>query len=122
MHPQKVTPESLKAAVTAALILLLRPIQAEHAASQEWQDVETRAYPPPLKKEKKEKDKGSKHPGTGLPRVATKGSVADGGSQEETVRVEALSDGSVQGKGHEKVSVGGSLQDAITGLDLEQRP
>lgn len=50
-----------------AIIALLEPIQAEFQASQEWQDVEKKAYPPPevKKKDKKVKDKGSKHPGAG---------------------------------------------------------
>jgi len=59
------TPQLLKPAVTAALLELLAPIQAEYRASSEWQAIEQRAYPQPpsQKKVKKAKDKGSRHPG-----------------------------------------------------------
>lgn len=59
-------PQLLKPAVTAALMDLLAPIQAEFQASKEWQEIEQKAYPPPpseKKKVKKPKDKGSRHPG-----------------------------------------------------------
>lgn len=46
-----------------ALNDLLAPIQAAYQASKEWQDIALKAYPPPPKKEKKIKDKGSRHPG-----------------------------------------------------------
>jgi tyrosyl-tRNA synthetase len=62
----KLTPQLLKASVTAALNELLAPIQAEFQASQEWQEIEKQAYPPaePEKKTKKKvKDKGTRHPG-----------------------------------------------------------
>lgn len=117
--PQQVSPESLKAAVTTALISLLQPIQAEYKASKEWQDVEKLAYPPPPKKEKKEKDKGSRHPGATSSRTAPQGSV---GPQEEAAKVEALPDGSLQGEGREKVSVGTGVEDAIRGLDMKESP
>ena len=62
----KLTPQLLKAGVTAALNELLAPIQAEFLANEEWQEVEKQAYPPaePEKKKKKVKDKGTRHPGT----------------------------------------------------------
>ena len=120
MLPAKVSPESLKAAVTTALISLLGPIQAEHAASREWQDVETQAYPSPLKKEKKPKDKGSRHPGVGSSGIATVGSEVKGIPPSAGVEVEALPDGSVQGPRQEQVSVGTSVQDAMSGLDIKK--
>jgi tyrosyl-tRNA synthetase len=44
---------------------LLAPIQAAYQASSEWQEIALKAYPPVVvpKKEKKVKDKGSRHPG-----------------------------------------------------------
>lgn len=44
---------------------LMAPIQTAYQASQEWQDITVKAYPPPekVKKVKKVKDKGSRHPG-----------------------------------------------------------
>ncbi|KAI9886611.1 MAG: Mitochondrial intermediate peptidase [Watsoniomyces obsoletus] len=61
----KVTPQALKAAVTAALLTLMASIQEEFQASSTWQDVEKKAYAPPVveKKAKKVKDKGTRHPG-----------------------------------------------------------
>lgn len=48
-----------------ALIELMAPIQEAYQASKEWQEIALKAYPPPPKKEKKVKDKGSRHPGAG---------------------------------------------------------
>lgn len=59
------TPQNLKPAVTAALCRLLEPIQAEFQASTEWQEIEKKAYPAEVPKEKKvkqKKDKGSRYP------------------------------------------------------------
>ncbi|KAL3478002.1 tyrosine tRNA ligase [Aspergillus californicus] len=63
------TPQDLKPAVAAGLTSLMAPIQAAYQASPEWQEITLKAYPPPVevKKQKKPKDKGSRHPG------ATKG-------------------------------------------------
>ncbi|GKU04872.1 tyrosyl-trna synthetase [Fusarium langsethiae] len=47
------TPQALKAAVTEGILALLAPIHAEYQASKEWQDITTKAYPPPVKKGKK---------------------------------------------------------------------
>lgn len=61
----QLTPQTLKPAVTKAIISLLEPIQAAYNASPEWQEVERRAYPPPPfeeKKKKPKKDKGTKAP------------------------------------------------------------
>jgi tyrosyl-tRNA synthetase len=41
----------------------LAPIHEAFQASKEWQEISVKAYPPPAKKEKKVKDKGSRHPG-----------------------------------------------------------
>ncbi|KAI1077578.1 tyrosyl-tRNA synthetase [Whalleya microplaca] len=57
------TPQLLKPAVAKALNSLLGPIQAAYQDSKEWQETASKAYPPPPKKEKKVKDKGSRHPG-----------------------------------------------------------
>lgn len=59
----QLTPQQLKAAVAKGLNELLAPIQAAYQASKDWQEVALRAYPPPPKKEKKVRDKGSRHPG-----------------------------------------------------------
>ena len=61
------SPQLLKPAVTKALLELMAPIQAEFRASKEWQEVTEKAYPPPevKKKEKKVKNKGTRHPGAG---------------------------------------------------------
>jgi len=56
------TPQLIKPAVTASLNKLLAPILADYAASKEWQDVALKAYPPPPKKEKKVKNKGTMNP------------------------------------------------------------
>ncbi|KAJ3520150.1 hypothetical protein NM208_g13833 [Fusarium decemcellulare] len=48
------TPQMLKPAVAQGLIDLMAPIQAEFQASKEWQDLTLKAYPPPVKKEKKQ--------------------------------------------------------------------
>ncbi|TLD25572.1 hypothetical protein PspLS_06175 [Pyricularia sp. CBS 133598] len=59
------TPQLLKPATTKALLELLTPIQADFEASKEWQEVTEKAYPPEekKKKEKKVKNKGTRHPG-----------------------------------------------------------
>lgn len=59
----QLTPQSLKPAVAKALVELMKPIQDAYNASKEWQEATLRAYPPPEKKVKKVKDKGSKFPG-----------------------------------------------------------
>ncbi|KAL2219986.1 tyrosyl-tRNA synthetase [Thermoascus aurantiacus ATCC 26904] len=58
------TPQLLKPAITSALQRLLEPIQKEFAANQEWQEIEKKAYPaevPKEKKQKKPKDKGTRY-------------------------------------------------------------
>lgn len=58
----QLSPQLLKAAVTKSLNDLLAPIHADFTASKEWQEIAIKAYPPPAKKEKKVKDKGTRHP------------------------------------------------------------
>lgn len=55
----------LKPAVADGLIALMAPIQAAYQASSEWQEITAKAYPPPAaeKKQKKVKNKGTRHPG-----------------------------------------------------------
>ena len=92
----KLTPQLLKAGASASLADLLAPIQAEFQASQEWQEIEKKAYPPaePAKKKKQPKDKGSRHPGA----------------------VKAQPDGSVEGKDKQDVDVGKSTEEAMSNL------
>lgn len=66
----QLTPQILKAGVTAALTELMGPIQAAFEADKEWQEINLRAYPPPEKKQKKIKDRGSRHPGAKKPEEA----------------------------------------------------
>jgi len=96
------TPQLLKAGVTAALIELLAPIQAEFQASSEWQDIEKKAYPPaePAKKKKQPKDKGTRHPGI----------------------VKAHPDGSLEGAGKEKAEVGTGTEAAMEKLAVNGQP
>lgn len=96
----KLTPQLLKPAATAALLELLAPIQADFQGSEEWKEVEKKAYPPPeeKKKKKEKKDKGSRHPG-----------------------VQALSDGHVEGNSKDKVNLGaGGAEKAMQELNLAQ--
>lgn len=58
----QLTPQSLKPAVAKALVELMAPIQESFQASAEWQETMLKAYPPPEKKQKKVKSKGTKHP------------------------------------------------------------
>ncbi|KAL2149120.1 hypothetical protein VTH82DRAFT_8468 [Thermothelomyces myriococcoides] len=57
------TPQLLKPAITKDLNSLLAPIQEAFQASKEWQEIAEKAYPPPPKKEKKVKNKGTRYPG-----------------------------------------------------------
>lgn len=98
------TPQLLKSGVSDAISTLLGPIQAAFAANPQWQEIERLAYPPVVeekkKKEKKVKNKGTRHPG---------------GADKN---VEAQADGSVEGKDKQEVSVGKSAQEALEKLDL----
>ncbi|KAF2745271.1 tyrosine tRNA ligase [Sporormia fimetaria CBS 119925] len=57
------TPQLLKPAVAKGINELLAPIQEAYQASKEWQETALKGYPPPPKKEKKVKNKGTGHPG-----------------------------------------------------------
>ena len=48
-------PGDLKAAVRDAIISLLEPIQKAYKESEEWQEIEKLAYPPPVVETKKSK-------------------------------------------------------------------
>ncbi|KIX05844.1 tyrosine-tRNA ligase [Rhinocladiella mackenziei CBS 650.93] len=100
----KLTPQLLKAGVTAALVDLLAPIQAEFQASPEWQDIEKKAYPPaePAKKKKQPKDKGSRYPGA--------------------VPLTAKPDGSMGGEGKEEAEVGKTAAEAMSKLEVNGQP
>ncbi|KAJ9642616.1 tyrosine-tRNA ligase [Exophiala oligosperma] len=97
----KLTPQLLKAGVTAALNELLAPIQADYEASAEWQEIEKKAYPPPepVKKKKQPKNKGTRYPGAG--------------------NVQANPDGTVAGEGKEQVEVGKTAEDAMSKLEID---
>lgn len=72
----QLTPQLLKPAVAKALNEMLAPIQAAYQGSKDWQEIALKAYPPPPKKEKKVKDKGSRHPGK-VPGEATAARTAE---------------------------------------------
>ncbi|KXX75621.1 Tyrosine--tRNA ligase, cytoplasmic [Madurella mycetomatis] len=57
------TPQLVKPAIARDLNALLAPIQEAFQASKEWQEIAEKAYPPPPKKEKKVKNKGTRYPG-----------------------------------------------------------
>jgi tyrosyl-tRNA synthetase len=59
------TPQLLKPAVAKGLNQLLAPIQEAFQNNKEWQELTTKAYPPPVveKKVKKVKNKGTGYPG-----------------------------------------------------------
>jgi tyrosyl-tRNA synthetase len=57
------TPQLLKPAVAKGINELLAPIQKAYAESKEFQETAAKGYPPPEKKVKKVKNKGTGHPG-----------------------------------------------------------
>ena len=97
------TPQLLKSGVQNALIPLLESIQQAFQASPKWQEIEKKAYPPPVeqKKKKEKKDKGSKYPG------AAKGVVAQ-------------PDGSVEGPRKQEVDVARGPEAEMERLQLEK--
>ncbi|KAI9846853.1 MAG: hypothetical protein M1837_003465 [Sclerophora amabilis] len=114
-HPEKLidsliglqlTPQLLKSGVSAALVTLLAPIQADFQASSIWQEIEKRAYPPPeeKKKTKKPKDKGSRHPG--------------GAAAAAQPSVNVKPDGTVEGKDKDQVNLGKDVDEALQKLDV----
>jgi len=101
------SPQNLKPAVTEALLEILEPIRKAFEESDEWRDVETRAYPPPPapeKKKKKEKNLGSKFPGAGADAEKEPNGKAE---------VVAQPDGHVEGKGAHELNV------AVKGLAVQ---
>ncbi|AEO64585.1 uncharacterized protein THITE_63335 [Thermothielavioides terrestris NRRL 8126] len=73
------TPQLLKPAVARDLNALLAPIQEAFQANKEWQEIAEKAYPPPPKKEKKVKNKGTRYPGASKEQ-------ADGADKELPIR------------------------------------
>jgi tyrosyl-tRNA synthetase len=74
--------------VSAALNELLAPIQKAYQDSPEWQEITLKAYPPPAKKQKKVKDKGSRYPGGGKEKEADQ-------TAESTEKAQTLPDRTV---------------------------
>lgn len=95
------TPQTLKPAVTEALCELLEPVQKEYIASQEWKDVEQKAYPPTevKKKVKREKNLGTRFPGA-------------------KKDVEAKPDGHVEGVSSNEVSLAKDASEAMQKLEI----
>lgn len=89
-------PQTLKPAVTEALLDILRPIRAAFEASQEWQSIEQKAYPPPPAPEKKAKKE--KKIGTRFPGVKANKDALDG--------VEAKPDGHIEGQDAVEIALG----------------
>lgn len=78
----QLTPQLLKQAITAGLVDLIKPIREAYESNQEWQDIALKAYPPPPKKVKKVKDKGSRYP-AGAPPPAKDGDAAQPEEKKE---------------------------------------
>lgn len=100
-------PQNLKPAVTDALLEILQPIRKAFEDSQDWQEIEKKAYPPPPappKKEKKQKNLGTRFPG----------------SKPATEKVEAKPDGHVEGPGAKEASVGKTTEDAMSKLSVKE--
>lgn len=79
--------------MTDALNALLEPVQAEFRASQEWQEVEQKAYPLPevKKKPKKEKKLGDRFPGVARDQVKPDDKVQEEQGKHEEKLVTGLS-------------------------------
>ncbi|QIW99778.1 hypothetical protein AMS68_005296 [Peltaster fructicola] len=90
-------PQTLKPAVTDALLEILGPIRAAFESDQEWQAVEKKGYPPPVvqTKVKKVKDRGTRFPG-----------AKPGNSSNTPEQVEAKPDGHLEGPGSVEMAVG----------------
>lgn len=69
------TPQLLKQALTSAINSLLAPIQAEFAASQEWQEIEKKAYPVEVAPAKLKKQKNLGDPAKRAAAAAKKAGV-----------------------------------------------
>jgi tyrosyl-tRNA synthetase len=94
----------LKGALTHHLNELLKPIQAEYAASSEWQAISLQAYPPEKAavKVKKVKDKGD--PAKRAAAAAARKNVV------------AQPDGHVEGQDAEKVTLGPGSEELLKKL------
>lgn len=105
------SPQTLKPAVTEALLEILGPIRKTFVESKEWQEIEQRAYPPPPAPEKKKKVKnlGSRFPG-----------AKGGDAKENGAPVLVKPDGHVEGEGAQEVSVGRSTQSAMEKLSVQE--
>lgn len=96
---------------------MLAPIQADFQQSSEWQDIALKAYPPAevKKKDKKAKDKGSRHP-KGEAMAVKAGADTEGG-------VQVHPDGSVEGPSKGTVSlVSGGAESAMEALQVGKDP
>ena len=94
-------PQMLKPAATDALLELLKPIQEEFQKSEDWKEVELKAYPPPVikKKEKKVKNRGTRFPGA-------------------MEKVEVKPDGHVEGDNKGQVELATGSEEAMKKLDI----
>lgn len=103
------SPQTLKPAVTEALLSLLAPIQKSFNESTEAQKVERAAYPPPPAKKKKEKNLGdpSRNPRLKA-EMEAKGDIA------------AKADGSVEGPGADAANVGASAAEAMSKMNIDK--
>ncbi|KAK5135713.1 hypothetical protein LTR08_004699 [Meristemomyces frigidus] len=105
-------PQSLKPAVTEALLEVLGPIRKAFVESKAWQEVEQRAYPPPPAPEKKKnkvKKLGTRFPG------------GKGGEEKENgPAAEMKPDGHMEGKGAQELSVGKSTEGGMEKLSVQE--
>jgi tyrosyl-tRNA synthetase len=72
------TPQLVKPAVAKYLNALMAPIIQDFEASKEWQELTLKAYPPPVKKEKKVKNRGTRFPGGNVEKPKADGAQPDG--------------------------------------------
>lgn len=77
------TPQLVKPAVAKYLNQLMAPITQDYESSKEWQEITVKAYPPPVKKEKKVKNRGTRFPGGAAEKPKTDGAQPDGTQTEE---------------------------------------
>ncbi|KAK3724355.1 Tyrosine--tRNA ligase cytoplasmic [Vermiconidia calcicola] len=106
-------PQTLKPAVTDALLEILTPIRKVYEEDKAWQEVEQKAYPPPPAPEKKKKVKnlGTRFPGA----KGSEKAAATNGS------VEAKADGHVEGPNAQEVSVGKTSEEAMRRLSVGKK-
>ncbi|KAL6714617.1 Tyrosine--tRNA ligase cytoplasmic [Lecanora helva] len=98
----RLKPQLLKPALADALIELLKPIQDEFQNSEEWKDIEKKAYPPPPSKKK---DKKPRNLGTMFPGAAKV--------------VEAKADGHIEGISKEQIDLATNSEEAMKNLDIK---